>query len=180
TRGLPGSLVSIWFRMASAPAYCFSSMRLLASASRSGGSPAFVAATAPALAGRTGVPPVFLWCSMYCCASLFLQAGFCHALLRIEIGGVLTDNLLIDVEGFFGLAFLEVVFPEGQIILDGAAQQAPLGVQIAQEPVHVVAGRIELQDFLVGGDGLERGALGPKGICGLNERGQRIGSFVAR
>ena len=100
---------------------------------------------------------------------VFLQTEFCHALLRIEIGGVLADNLLVDVEGFFGLAFLEVVFPEGQIILDGAAQQAPLGVQIAQEPVHVVAGRIELQDFLVGGDGLERGALGPKGICGLNE-----------
>src|SRR6187455_1949115 len=131
--------------MASAPAYCFSSMRLLASASRSEGSPACAAAAAPALAGRTGVPPVLIVFDVVLRLAVrgidaqyrfigflglgvpllprplapklqidsrglvlhvFLQTEFCHALLRIEIGGVLADNLFVVLKVSFGFAFL--------------------------------------------------------------------------
>ena len=45
---------------------------------------------------------------------VFLHAEFGNALLRVEIGRILADDLLVDIEGFFGFAFLQVVFPEGQ------------------------------------------------------------------
>ncbi len=101
---------------------------------------------------------------------VFLQTEFRHPLLRVEIGRILTDDLPIDVEGFFGLAFFEVVFAKGQIVLDGAAQQAPLGIQIPEKSVHIVPGGIELKDFLIGRNGLERRAFRPKRGRGLDER----------
>ena len=73
---------------------------------------------------------------------VFLHAQFGHALLGIEIRGVLTYDFLVDIEGFFGLAFLQIVFAQRQVILDCAAQQPSLSVQIAEKPVHVVPGGV--------------------------------------
>ncbi len=110
---------------------------------------------------------------------VFLQAEFRHTLLGVEVGGVLADDFLVDIERFFGFALLQVILAERQIILDGAAQQPPLRVQIAEMPVHLIAGGVELEDFFVRSDRFEGGALGTEGVGGLDKRGDGIDGRIA-
>src|SRR5262252_4333908 len=128
---------------------------------------------------------------MNCCASLLAgsirntdsyaslaSAELGNPLLRIEIGRILTDDLLIDVERLFGLTFLKVMFAEGQVVLNRAAQQSTFGIQVTQMPVHVIAVGIEFKDFLVGGDRLEGCPLTTESIGGLNETGDRVSGRI--
>ena len=100
---------------------------------------------------------------------VFLQAQFRHPLLRIQVRGILCDDPPIDVQRVFAFTFFEIVLPEGEIILHGTAQQTSFGIEIAEMPIDVVPGRIDLQNFLECGNGLQRGAFCTKGVGGLQK-----------
>ena len=61
-----------------------------------------------------------------------MQAQFRHALLGIQIRGILADDLLIDIQRGFAISRFEVVFPEGEIIFDRANQQTAFSIEISQ------------------------------------------------
>ena len=67
-----------------------------------------------------------------------MQTQFRHVLLGIQIRGILFDDLLIDLQRSFAFSRFEVVFPEGEIILDRATQQTAFSIEIPQVPEHIV------------------------------------------
>ena len=83
---------------------------------------------------------------------VFLETEFGHTLLRIQIGGILEHDFLIDFECFLALLLLKIMLSQGQIVLDRAAEQSALGIQIAKMTIDFIAGRIYLENLFVGGN----------------------------
>ena len=69
------------------------------------------------------------------------------------------------------------MFAQREIVLYGAAQQPPFGIQITEMAIDFDPGRIDLDYFLIGGDSLEGRNLRAECAGGLQKR--RDGSAVA-
>ncbi len=68
---------------------------------------------------------------------------------------------------------------QGQIILNGAAQQPSLRIQVAEVSIDVDLGGIDLENFFIGGNGLEDRPFGAEGAGGLKKGGDGVGRGIA-
>src|ERR1035438_714373 len=122
--------------------------------------------------GRENLPGVILFSEA--------DIDFRQADAHVGIFGIHFQNLLDNPDGVFQFTGFQKLIRNLQVLGAGVIEESLLGVKFGQLQ-HALERRLELADFLVHGDGLDREALSGIGIAyGLEKLGGLVGLAEAR